>query len=445
VTDTSSSASPNGPRRKRPWWIPFFLGAVPALEPRLLSLLGFVSLALFFEGYDVSMLTSALKFIAEDLAMEEERLGFYTGLIRLGALPAILIVPLADWLGRRRIFLASIVGFSVCTCLSAFAMDATQFILIQMVCRMFMIAAAATSVAIITEEFPAQHRGWAIGIMGALAACGHGLGAGLFAAIEYLPYGWRSLYFIGLLPLALLGRLRGGVTETSRFHQRRNEVLAKSGSDPAPSAFASWGRPLLWLFSAYPARTLGLTLTALMSALGAASAFQFSGYYLLNVHGWSPGHYSLMVITAGAFGIVGNVVAGRLGDSWGRRRVGTLFLLTFPISAWLFYSGGSTTLPLAWAMIVFSFTACDVVLKALATELFPTSYRGTAAGWLAFTQTLGWAGGLWLHSLAAAGLGGMGAAAVILSLFCVIGVAPILTLPETRRRELEDISPEPAS
>ena len=55
-----------------PWWIPPFLGGVPDVEPRLVSLLGLVSLALFFEQYDNSMLTSALKFIADDLGMPED-------------------------------------------------------------------------------------------------------------------------------------------------------------------------------------------------------------------------------------------------------------------------------------------------------------------------------------------------------------------------------------
>ena len=57
------------PALRNPWWIPPFLGGVPDVEPRLISLLGMVSLALFFEQYDNSMLTSALKYIAADLRM----------------------------------------------------------------------------------------------------------------------------------------------------------------------------------------------------------------------------------------------------------------------------------------------------------------------------------------------------------------------------------------
>ena len=83
------------PALRNPWWIPVFLGGVPDIEPRLISLLGLVSLALFFEQYDNSMLTSALKYIATDLGMAEHDLGGFLAIIRLGSLPAFLLVQIA--------------------------------------------------------------------------------------------------------------------------------------------------------------------------------------------------------------------------------------------------------------------------------------------------------------------------------------------------------------
>ena len=423
--------------RSRPWWIPFFLGRVPELPAPLLTLLGLVSLALFFEGYDASMLNAALKYIAEDLAMAEEDLGFFTSAIRLGALPSLLVVPLADRLGRRRVFLASVLGFSATTCATGFARSPAEFVFMQMVCRTFMIAAAATSVVIITEEFPAKDRGWGLGMMGALAACGHGLGAALFAAIEYLPYGWRALYVFGLAPLLLFPLLRRGVAETHRYLDHHQKRIASGDST---TGLAGWARPLKRLFTSYRGRMAGLTAVSLFAAFGAASVFQFSGYYLLKELAWTPGQYSLMVIVAGAFGIIGNVAAGRLGDRIGRRGVGVIFLVTFPAAAWLFFNGRGSILPLAWMMVIFSWTACDVIMKALSTELFPTSYRGTASGWLIFTQTLGWAGGLGLNALTIEALGGMARTTWALSLLMLGATIALLFLPETRRRELEDIS-----
>jgi hypothetical protein len=49
--------------------------------------------------------------------------------------------------------------------------------------------------------------------------------------------------------------------------------------------------------------------------------------------------------------------------------------------------------------MVFLLTASTVISRAFATELFPTSYRGTATGWLLVNETLGAAAGLSLVSI----------------------------------------------
>ena len=61
-------------KRRQPWWIPPFLGRVPAeIDDRSLKLLGAVAFALLFEEYDQAMVTSALKQIAAELGITETR------------------------------------------------------------------------------------------------------------------------------------------------------------------------------------------------------------------------------------------------------------------------------------------------------------------------------------------------------------------------------------
>src|SRR5262245_63634291 len=100
--------------RQNPWWIPPFLGGVPSgVEPAHLRVLGFVTLAMFFENYDLSVLGNALPQIAATFGLGEAAQGQFTAVIRFGALPAFLLLPLADRLGRRRLLLISIAGMSV--------------------------------------------------------------------------------------------------------------------------------------------------------------------------------------------------------------------------------------------------------------------------------------------------------------------------------------------
>jgi AAHS family 4-hydroxybenzoate transporter-like MFS transporter len=366
--------------------------------------------------------------------MTEGQLGGFLAVIKLGNVPAFLIVPFADLIGRRRVFLAAVALFSLGTLATAFAQTAAQFVAVQIPTRTFMLTASAVAFVIVTEEFPALHRGWAIGMLGALAACGNGLGAGLFAAIDVLPYGWRTLYAFGLAPLLLLPLLRARIGETRRFHMHR------SAAGPSGDGLAGWYRPFLRLARTYPGRALGIAAAGGLMAVGESAVFQFSGYFTLTVHQWSPADFSLMFILGGAIGIVGNVVAGRIGDRIGRRTVGFVFLALFPPCTWLFYYGPGWVLPIAWAAFVFCNTAGGVIVKALATELFPTSHRGTAMAWLALVQSIGWAAGL---ALVGAGTYAAGDIARMTSLIAiaVFGAAvALLALPETFRLELEAIS-----
>lgn len=85
------------------------------------------------------------------------------------------------------------------------------------------------------------------------------------------------------------------------------------------------------------------------------------------------------------------------------------------------------------------------VLRSWATELFPTNFRGAAAGWMTVAATLGGMAGLALTGVLEHAVGGLGpAVAVIASAGVAATLASYLWLPETRGLELEAIAPEVA-
>jgi putative MFS transporter len=432
---------PTEPRRsvwQNPWWIPPFLGRVPDdVEPRHLTLLGAIALALFFEEYDLAMLTAALPFIAADLAIAETDFGLYLGIIRLGALPAFLVIPFADRIGRRRVFLISVMITSLATFLTGLSQTAEQFVALQMFTRTFFVAGSAVAFVMITEEYPAEHRGWGIGMLGALGVCGHGLAMLLYSVSEHLPYGWRALYFVGLVPVLFLPWFRRKVPETARFSAHAAS-LREAGTRPT-----SWARPLLELAATHPARAAGIALVGFVPAIGLISAFQFTGYFTQTVHGWSRGEYAAMVVLAGGLGIIGNVAAGRLGDRFGRRRVGIVLLGSFPFFAAGFYNGPGWSLPITWIGLVFASSGGRVILRALATELFPTSQRASASGLFAILDTTGASLGLFILYFGSAQQGDFIGMTTVLAFAVLLGSSVLLFLPETRQRELESISEAP--
>jgi MFS family permease len=166
----------------------------------------------------------------------------------------------------------------------------------------------------------------------------------------------------------------------------------------------------------------------------------FTGYFVLEYHRWEAYQLSMMVLVAGAVGVGGNVVAGRLADRVGRRRVGFAFLAIFPLGAWLFYNGPGWSLTLLWAVLVFTMMGGNVIIRALSSELFPTSHRGTSTGVLVLMETLGAALGLFILGMLQKHPGDLSALIPMISLATLIAAGLLFLFPETRQRELETLS-----
>lgn len=403
------------------------------LEDRHLRIVGIVSLAFLFENYDVSMLSAALKQIRESFGLDASQASAMLAWIRLGAIPALLLVPLADRIGRRRVFLACIVGMSVGTFLSGLATSALQFVVLQTLTRAFIVAATATAVVLVAEALPASQRGWGIGILSAIGTFGFGLSAILYAFLGEQVWGWRVLYFVGLTPLLFFGLFRRRVVETERF-----EALP-----PALLEGTLAGRlfgPMRELVRDHPRRSLAVAAMAACVSAGTTPAFNLVSDFVQSTHGWSPGSYSLMALVAGALGTIGNPAMGHAADRFGRRPVALVAFLGFPMVTAFLYLGPGSLVALAWIPFVFLLTGGNVLMRVVTSELFPTSSRNTALGWETLHETLGAAVGFVLMGVLVDGSEGVAFAAVAVSGLAALGGLVVWWLPETAGRELEATS-----
>jgi hypothetical protein len=86
--------------------------------------------------------------------------------------------------------------------------------------------------------------------------------------------------------------------------------------------------------------------------------------------------------------------------------------------------------------------ATGVMLRALTSELFPTAFRSAAGGTQAMLETLGVVAGLWLYSRLMGRFDDQELVIPLLSLGTLIAAAAIWLVPETARRELEQINQE---
>ena len=113
---------------------------------------------------------------------------------------ASLLLPsgsLADILGRRRVFIAGLVVFTIGSLLCGLSTSGTMLI----ACRAFQgIGGAtvfATSLALLAQTFHGKERGFAFGVWGAVAGAASGLGP-LLGGLLTTDLSWRWIFFVNL-------------------------------------------------------------------------------------------------------------------------------------------------------------------------------------------------------------------------------------------------------
>ena len=192
----------------------------PPLDAAHWNILGLVLVAEIAAQYSSSLVVMALPQIQVALAIPDDQIGNLGGTLRLGMVLTLFVTAMADRLGRRRLLLASVALLCLSTAASGLSRNASDFLLFQLVARIAMGAVFTLGAVVIAEEFTARDRGWGIGALAMLGAVGYAGGMGLYAAVDWMPAGWRILHFIGLAPLFVLPLLAQRMPETQRFRRR---------------------------------------------------------------------------------------------------------------------------------------------------------------------------------------------------------------------------------
>ena len=437
----------------------FWHEASPAARKALIA----ASLGWLLDAFDVMLYALVLAALMSDLSMDRATGGLLGSLtLAASAGGGILFGVLADRWGRTRALSLSIIIYSVFTALCGVAQNVTQLALFRLFLGIGMGGEWASGAALVSETWPAQHRGKALGLMQSCWAIGYGAAAIVVALI--LPtFGWRAVFFVGIIPALFTFWIRRSVHEPELWLQARasngpSALVPPAAPVPpvapvrpvapvAPAAPAAPVPPAAPVRPASPGMRGLWFLTAALTLMNAATMFAWWGLNL-----WIPSYLSLPIAEGGvglstvvmsSFVVAmqvgmwfGYVTFGFVSDRLGRKPTYIVYLVS---AALLVFVYGMVKTPIALLalgpFVAFFGTGYFSGFGAITAEVYPTSIRATAQG---FTYNIGR-----LASAAApfvvgtmAQERGFGAAFAMTAFAFLVAAAFWLVIPETKGRAL---------
>src|SRR5262249_50826913 len=152
------------------------------------------------DSFDVMLYALVLAALMSDLGIDKTTAGQLGSLtLAASAIGGILFGVIADRYGRTRALIASVIVYSVFTAACGLAQSVWQLAIFRVCLGIGMGGEWASGAALVSETWPAAHRGKALGLMQSAWAIGYGLAA--IVNMLVLPvWGWRAVFFIGVAP-----------------------------------------------------------------------------------------------------------------------------------------------------------------------------------------------------------------------------------------------------
>ncbi|KDA05679.1 membrane protein [Microbacterium sp. CH12i] len=357
------------------------------------------------DAMDVGLISFILAALAQQWDITKTESGWIASVGFIGmALGASLGGLLADRFGRRQVFAITLLIYGIATGVSALAGGVAILLVLRFFVGLGLGAELPVASTYVSEFAPARIRGRLIVILEAFWAVGWTAAALIgYFVIPASDDGWRWAFALGAVPAAYALFVRWGLPESPRWLASRGRIadaeriVAKFEADadvatkPAirrqpvsPAIAMTAGARLSTLLSTeFRVRTVCIWLVWFCVNFAYYGAFIWipsilvdAGYDLVRSFGFT------LVITLAQ--LPGYAVAAWLIEVWGRRLTLSVFLVGSAVSAVFFgnASGEAAIIGSGMALSFFNLGAWGA-LYAVTPEIYPTSLRGTGAGWAA--------------------------------------------------------------
>jgi putative MFS transporter len=357
------------------------------------------------DAMDVGLISFIIAVLAEQWSLSPATAGWIASVGFIGmAIGASVGGLLADRLGRRHVFAITLLIYGIATGASALVGGVALLLVLRFFVGLGLGAELPVASTYVSEFAPARIRGRVIVILEAFWAVGWTASALIgYFVIPASESGWRWAFALGAIPAVYAVVIRWALPESPRWLASRGRladaerIVSSLETDAAlqrtPAirkeplretlVVSGTGRVgMLWA-PEFRLRTLSVWTVWFCVNFAYYGAFIWipsilvkSGYDLIHSFG-----FTLLITLAQ---LPGYAAAAWLIEVWGRKVTLSVFLAGSAISAIFFGLADSQAMVIGAGMALSFFNlGAWGALYAVTPEIYPTSLRGTGAGWAA--------------------------------------------------------------